>query len=59
MDALRGIVTSWLPRARDKVLDVGVELLEWFPQEHARKTGVQLVGPALLRQLERVRSRSE
>lgn len=58
--AIRGFVTGisvLAPRTIDFRLHAELnELLEWFPQEHARKTGVQLSGSALLRQLERVQA---
>ena len=57
--AIRGFVTSIrviAPRTIDlRIHSEMSELLEWFPEEHAQRTGVQLESAELLRQLEHVR----
>jgi hypothetical protein len=56
--AMRSFVTGIrvvAPRSIDFRLHAELpELLEWFPEEHARKTGVQLAPTDLLRHLEHV-----
>lgn len=58
--AVRGFVTGIrviAPRTMDFRLHAEIsELLEWFPEEHARRSGEQLEPSELLRKLEHVQS---
>lgn len=58
--AIRGFVTGirvLAPRELNLRMHKGIaELLAWFPEEHARLTGVELDPQELVRQLERARS---
>jgi hypothetical protein len=58
--AIRGFVTGIrviAPRSTDFRMHAEIsELLEWFPEEHARRSGVQLESSDLLRKLEHLQS---
>ena len=60
--AIRSFITGirvMLPRAFDLRMHAEIsELAEWFPEEHARKTGMKLESSELLQQVERAVAQS-